>query len=399
MNKILEDSRGLFGKKELFNYILKHGPVSKNDISSHYTVSVTTASRILRELVNAGLVSKVDFGESIGGRKPALWEVIASSFYSIGVNLAPDKLEIILIDLSARIIDKHVFEDVNSDKNPREIVGIVIRSIKETQANYKRKIVGVGISTHGPLDRKNGIILEPLMIDKVQWENVPIREMIQREIDLPVFIDNRSRVGALSELWHGNAKNMRNVLFIITDYGIGAGIIANGKLLGDDIDITGSLGNMIINIDQATSNTETKGRLEDYATLQAMINMACNDMKKGKKSLLFEYSNGKPDNVVFDDICRGVEEGDPLCRKIVTDAATAFGIGLANFCSIIHPEIAVLGGEIIDKCGLYFDIGTAIAEKYIYPKVYNPIPYVKSKFDENAICIGAAIQVFNNFLE
>ncbi|BDR57575.1 ROK family protein [Xylocopilactobacillus apicola] len=47
------------------------------------------------------------------------------------------------------------------------------------------------------------------------FHNLPIRDELQRRLQLPVTIENDANCSAIAELSVGAAKNLQNVLFIV----------------------------------------------------------------------------------------------------------------------------------------------------------------------------------------
>lgn len=86
---------------------------------------------------------------------------------------------------------------------------------------------------------------------------------------------------------------------------------------------------------------------------------------------------------------------DPLATEIVTQAATYFGIGLANLLNVLHPEKVVLGGPLMNANDLFFYTATqtAIRKTYHYPQYQ--VMFSKGSYGDEALAIGAAFMILD----
>lgn len=389
-------------KKNILSLIRRKGPINKNDLGQIVGVSFPTISKIINELLEIGLIKIKQQGESRGGRKPLLYSVDGSSCLAIGVVIGDVKLEVILMNFNSDILKIFSFPK-KKGMSPSQVVSIIheaIDAMYEKNRSMSNKILGIGIATAGPLDRRKGIILNSTIFPSDLWNYVPICEMLKQRTSLPVFLENRARVAALAEQWYGIAKNIDNLVFIHSSYGIGAGIITNGRLIEGKVDVTGSLGHMIIDIKRTRNNKKKEiGSLLEYSTIYSMLDRAVKAIKENKKTILTDYIGDDLERLSFNHICQGAIEKDKLCLEIIQDAAWAFGIALSNFFNLLWPQVIVLGGEIIDKCDLFFGMATETARKFIYPNTFHDIIFEKSSLSEHIIAIGAATQVFDHYFE
>ncbi len=395
---LIAERKKLYG--QIIDLIRKKGSLDKKELGRLIGVSFPTISKIIGDLLRNGIIEIKEKGKSSGGRKPDIYSLNETAFLSIGVVIGSVDVQVILMNLKADVLESYTFTRVDG-MSPSEVVQCIHKAVGSIYRNKKeavQNILGIGIATAGPLDRKAGIILNQNVIPAELWEYVPICNMITQKIDLPLFLENKSRAGALAEQWFGIAKNTENLVFIHADYGIGAGIITNGRLIEGKIDVTGSLNYMIIEMTRMGEDTDFLGRLKEYSTIYAIVAETRKALKSGRKSMLRELINEDIEKLSFDHICRGVLEKDKLSLSVMRRAGCAFGIAISNFINLFWPEEVILGGTTIDKCPLFFDLATETARKYIYPPAFKEnVDFKKSSFSEKVIAIGAATQVFNYY--
>jgi predicted NBD/HSP70 family sugar kinase len=368
-------------------------------MSQQLGVSFPTISKFINELLDDRLIREDRLGESTGGRKPVRYALNGSAYCSYGAAIGRKLIQIALIDLDACVIES-INHEMRTHTKPEEAVSKIHESIQSLESRHRSsrgRVMGLGVAANGPLDRKNGIILDPVHYP-AGWSNVPVVEMLKRETNLPILFENQARAAALAEQWYGAARNLDNLAYILVGTGIGVGLVTNGSLIMSEVDITGALGNMVIRFDRALGN-RNEGKLEDYASIYAICQRVESAVKEGRKSLVAEYTRGACVNLEFRHVLRAYREGDALCREVMAEAAKAFGVALANFITFTRPGKVILGGEIIEGCNDFLHLAVDTAEAYIFPKSKNRIEFVHSALGQHSFVVGAATLVFNHFLD
>ncbi|TCL57463.1 putative NBD/HSP70 family sugar kinase [Hydrogenispora ethanolica] len=387
-------------EKYMFQLIRRYGPISKVDLSQMTQVTFATISRMVEDFLKSGLIVAKEIGGSTGGRKPQLYAIKDTAFYAVGVKISRKRFEMILMNLDGIIVDTVSFP-LTAEFTP-DAVALKIRDVIEdfkARREIAGKLLGIGIAAIGPLDRKSGIILKPHDFPVSGWVNVPLAELVKKATGLPVFLDNKARAGVLGESWYGNAKNLDNVVYIYAEHGIGCGHIINGNLVGGVNDITGSLGHMIIDIHGNRCVCGHRGCLETYSSSYSMVNQAIRLVEEGQKSLITDYIDGDLSKLQFSHICQAVAAGDTLCVELVTKAAWALGVALANFINLILPNMIVLGGETILHCPTFYEVAVNTAIETTYPNPARDLQFERASLGDRAEVIGAATQVFSHYLD
>lgn len=362
--------------------VRKKGPISKKDLSLEFKASLTTIARLLNELIADGLVREVNYGKSEGGRRPALFAVDGSHCVSFGISISRDRLEMILLNLNGSVlINREYWYD--NDTNVQKIVDQVCSFLREPlEKNYT--VLGAGISTFGPLDRRHGIILTPRHTRIRGWANIPICQLIKRNTGVNVMLENHTRAIALAEQWFGGGKGYASVAHIHVDDGIGASTSNGPDTRDKENDLTGAIGGMIIDLNAALDhNDEVAGTLEDYASIEAMIEQAACRMGGGMQA-----------GFDFRTIVEAYIRNDAAIREIVNRAAVVLGMGLANYVSLVCPDVVILGGATITMLPDFFDIAVETTIQHLERRNIRRPLFQKTTLARMASCIGAATQVF-----
>ncbi|MBN2707813.1 MAG: ROK family protein [Calditrichaceae bacterium] len=225
----------------------------------------------------------------------------------------------------------------------KTVVKDIILTIKQSIENAKinsRHIKAVGIGAPGAVDVKRNIILKA---PNLGWENIKINKLIEKELNIPVYLDNDVNLGVLGEQQYGAARNSKDVVGVFWGTGIGGGLVLNGKIYHGYSFTAGEIGHMVISSDGKLCNCGNRGCLESYAGKWAISRdwfeyHNKTDKKPGKYALL----KSKMIKKTFAD-------NDPFMTELINNACNMIGITLASVVNLLNPQTIVLGGGMIES--------------------------------------------------
>lgn len=142
----------------------------------------------------------------------------------IGIDIGGTNVRVALVDETG-IVDI-VREPCKSDRTEKEILNHILELIRKMIHN--NDVEGIGIGVPSAIDIERGIIYNVSNIPA--WKEVHIKEYFEKELGIPVFVNNDANCFALGEKYYGKAKGFDNVLGVILGTGVGSGVIINGKL-------------------------------------------------------------------------------------------------------------------------------------------------------------------------
>jgi len=240
------------------------------------------------------------------------------------------------------------------------------------------QIAGIGAATPGPLNNQTGVIYSPPNLPG--WNSVPLRDIFQKNYNLPIFIENDANAAGLGEYMFGAGRGSKDMIYLTISTGIGGGIIIDGKIIEGASGTAGELGHMTIDTHAGRCTCGNIGCLEYLASGTAIARYANQAIAEGQGAELLAFANTMlenpttvPDQAALpiedpntrpldeqDDlggkvgplrvnartVARAAEAGIPLARAILTRAAEALGVGLVNIIHIFNPDIIILGGGV-----------------------------------------------------
>ncbi|AGC67748.1 xylose repressor XylR [Thermoclostridium stercorarium subsp. stercorarium DSM 8532] len=376
--------------KQIYQYIYRYGAVTRSEIERHTGFPMSTLVRAMNSLESNGLIYASETGESELGRKPRIYRICPDAGYIIAVDITRTYTQVALLDLELNILNSRTF-GMYSSNTPDETIGRIIEIINEFISPLdKGKILGIGLGVVGPVDKENGVILNPEHFSASGWKNVSIKKILQEKTGFPVYIDDGANAAVLAEFRKGCGRHHHNIAYLIAGVGLRLGIIVNGKLLERQT----YFGHTVIDKNGKDCICGKKGCLEEYFSLNVLLEEFIDEIKKGKSSIILEKVDYDLSSISFDHFCEAAKSGDVLANDILRKAAGNLAVGLGNLICILNPEIIVLGGTVFRKCPQLKTYVESEVSKHCPSTVFS-----NGELGENAVIIGAGSLVLEDYIE
>ena len=218
-------------------------------------------------------------------------------------------------------------------------------------------------------------------------DDIPLKSAFQKEFNVQVNIENDSRAMAYGEFMELGKKADPNLIFINISWGLGMGIITDGKLYYGKSGYSGELGHFPALNNDIICRCGKVGCLETGASGSALHRMMVEKLKQGHSSSLLKIYQQKGD-IELDEILNAVEEGDVLAIDCIGKVGDTLGRGIAGVLNIFNPGLVVIGGRlIVGKDYLLLPIKTAV-NRLSLSKVSSDTSIVLSKLDRKAASVG-----------
>lgn len=251
--------------------IATHFGLSRTQLASITGLSKMSISNIVSELIASRYIAEFENQKEAtsSGRKPLSLKLSDHSPCICGMLIERDFLQIALGDLSGTLILPPV--NVPLDSNALcsdEVIQYLYQAFMTLKDSTRRDIIAIGISSIGPLDSKNGLILRPPFFHNI--EIMPIVSEITKLTEIPTYLMNESNAGALAEKLYGDASGVSNFLYLHITNGIGAGVVLDNKLYDGEFGQNGGLGHTSINFAGPRCECGNAGCLELYANIKQL---------------------------------------------------------------------------------------------------------------------------------
>jgi len=279
---------------------------------------------------------------------------LLSGQYVIGVDLGGTKIYTALAGEDGRILAELKIP-TGAEKGLQNVVdGIVdsVEQVRKTAAATPDAVSALALGAPGPLDTKGGIIH---YAPNLRWRNIPIRQILEERIGIPVLLDNDANLAALGEHVFGAGRGVANMVYITVSTGVGGGLILGGKLYRGVTDEAGEIGHMTIQPYGPLCSCGNRGCLEAVASGTAIAREARDLVARGAGQVILVAAEGDPGKIDAAVVASAAAGGDPEAVSIITGAAGSLGTGIANILNLLNPSLVILGGGVMETGALIWE--------------------------------------------
>src|SRR5215216_6313761 len=329
----------------VLTHLRQNAPISRAALAEMTGLNRATITRLVRELMEHGFVRETGFQSLRAERPSILLQLDPDAGCIIGAEIEIKFGSAILTDLSARIlwhqeIDFEDSEDQNAILN--STAGLIRQAyIKAGETN--RQILGLGMSLPGLVDVSSGVLL---FAPNMRWSDVPVKQWLEKEFNIPIYVDNKANMAALAESYFGAARDSNYVLYINITAGVGSGIVLNQRILPGASGLAGEVGHMTINPNGPQCNCGSYGCWETYVSALAVFRRVREAILDGAKSDLAEGIQDGFERITVPLMVEAARRGDQVALAAFQETGFYLGVGLANLINTFNPQKVVLGGYV-----------------------------------------------------
>ena len=379
-------------KKKILNLLYQFDSLSGTSISSKLGVSFPTALTLLNELTELKFVETFGTGVSSGGRKPNMYRLSNDSIYVIACELGRYKAKMTIYNPHNQPVTSIItFEtNIDDDELVEKIYSNALNLIQEFEIDENR-IYGLGLNMPGLIDEIKGI---NYTIKNEEYRNV--KERLEDRFGKMVYVNNDARMQAYGEYIFGSAKGHLNAVVINWNWGIGMGMILNGKLYNGSTGFAGELSHTKFVDEGDLCICGKRGCLETVASSIFLVNNAVKGIEENVVSQLTLGFKNRLNELQPEDVINAAKSGDEFAISLLNKIGSALGKGLSVTVQLLNPEIIVLGG-VISKANRF--VLTAIQQslnKYCLDKISSNVKIVISENWEQAGLLGVSAMLFQH---
>ncbi|XP_064236081.1 bifunctional UDP-N-acetylglucosamine 2-epimerase/N-acetylmannosamine kinase isoform X3 [Aotus nancymaae] len=269
---------------------------------------------------------------------------ILETLSALAVDLGGTNLRVAIVSMKGEIVKKYT---QFNPKTYEERINLILQMCVEAAAEAVKlncRILGVGISTGGRVNPREGIVLHSTKLIQ-EWNSVDLRTPLSDTLHLPVWVDNDGNCAALAERKFGQGKGLENFVTLITGTGIGGGIIHQHELIHGSSFCAAELGHLVVSLDGPDCSCGSHGCIEAYASGMALQREA----KKlhDEDLLLVEGMSVPKDEAVGAlHLIQAAKLGNAKAQSILRTAGTALGLGVVNILHTMNPSLVILSGVL-----------------------------------------------------
>ncbi len=246
------------------------------------------------------------------------------------------------------------------------------------------EVRGIGVGFPGPMDVERGIVFNPPNLKG--WQEVPLKDVLEKEMNRPVVLENDANAAALGEYWKGAGRGTGSLVCLTLGTGVGGGVVLDGKVWHGAKGIAGEIGHMTLVKNGRSCGCGNRGCLEAYGSSRGVI---------ATMQELLERHRIKPkEAITVEAMGKWARAGDSglggLAQRAIREAGISLGIAIANVANLLNPEIFVLSGGVTNLGEYLFGPLRDEVNKRALPKAVEGLKIVKAVLGDNAGVTGAA---------
>ena len=310
--------------KKILQLIGKGQQLTKLDIAYTLKISIPTVTTNINELKQEGIIEEIESDIYTGGRKPKVIKLIPDSRISIGMSITKSKVVVVIMNLLEEVMlikDKECQGGILSDyiQQGKELIQEAIEEL-----NIKEEsILGVGISIPGTLNQKLGVIEQTNM----GYKEISL-DHIYDLFNTTVYVENEANLSLLAEKSIRKYDDLKNLLYIGINEGLGGGIFVNGDLFTGTSGRAGEFGHMRF-IEKETGKSY---RVEDQIST---------------RSLVQHYEQKTGENIEsFSNFEKLVKTQNRVATEILMDSIEILLMTIYNLTMVVDIQEIIIGGKV-----------------------------------------------------
>jgi glucokinase len=304
--------------------------------------------------------------------------------YAIGVDFGGTSVKIALVDergnlkSQERIITEHVKD---RDEWLAKITGAIGKLRGATP------IVGVGVGVPGFVDYERGFIHD--LANVPGWTGVPLADLLEARVHVPVRIDNDVNAMALGECTFGAGRTYQHAVFVTLGTGVGGALLINNQLYRGAHSMAGEIGHISIDMNGRAS-PQGKGGLEQYVGNRRIVERAVEALEKGRASMIDALCRGDRSQITPKTIKDAAAKGDALAMEILDFVTDAIACAFSSIAYTIQPQAFIIGGGVAQEAEMMFDLIRRHLQERLSPHFYKQLEIKPAELGPDAGMIGCA---------
>lgn len=379
-------------QRALLHQFILRGRQTIAELAQNLAVSVPFVTKALNELIALGWVCEVGRKENYARRAPRLYYLNATKGYFLGIDMGHHWLSFRISDFCGTMVYEHTRVPFYYEDSPTcfdHLLSIVLDFLHATPLSA-RQICSACMTVGGRVNPEAGTAYNIFTsLDGA------LADALTQGLGIETTIDNDTRCMTYGEWLQGCCQGLRHVVFVNVSWGIGIGIIIDGKLYAGRSGYAGEMGHMHCYNNDIICHCGKTGCMETETSGVALQRKVMQRLRDGQVSIL---SNTPEDELSLQAILDAIQREDVLCIDVLQEVAAELGKNLAGMINIFNPEMLVIGGEL-STTGDYLlrPIQMGI-KKYSLNKVSEDSIIALSSLTDCAGLVGACLTARSRYL-
>lgn len=369
----------------VYRLIDQLGPVSRIDLSRLAQLAPASITKIVREMVEAHLVQETEIQEPGSRGRPAVGlKVETDAWHYLSLRLSRGELFLSLRDLSSRLVVEESLPLALVDEQP--LLARIINHIDTFFTRHQDKLerlTSIAITLPGIVDTEHGIVHRMPFYEDVK--DMPLGEALENHTGVPVFLQHDISAWTMAEALFGASRGARDVIQVVIDHYVGAGVITDGRLLHAGSSSLVEIGHTQVDPYGKRCYCGNHGCLETIASIDSVLELAQLRMSQSMSSMLHQ----QPLSVEW--LCQAARQGDLLAKDIITGVGANIGRILAIMVNLFNPQKILIGSPLSAASEVLFPAIAECIRQQALPAYSQHISVESTQFTNQGTMAGAAL--------
>ncbi|MDA3131208.1 MULTISPECIES: sugar metabolism global transcriptional regulator Mlc [Enterobacteriaceae] len=368
----------------VYRLIDQLGPVSRIDLSRLAQLAPASITKIVREMIEAHLVQETEIQEPGSRGRPAVGLMVETeAWHYLSVRINRGEINLALRDLSSKLVVEEQLALPQQDQQP--LLERIIAHIDQFFIRHQQKLerlTAIAITLPGIIDTENGVVHRMPFYDV---QEMPLGPALENRTGVPVFIQHDISAWTMAESLFGASRGARDVIQVVIDHNVGAGVVTDGRLLHAGSSSLVEIGHTQVDPYGKRCYCGNHGCLETIASIDSVLELAQQRMNQSMGSML----HGQPLNV--DTLCEAALKGDLLARDIIVGVGTNVGRILAIMVNLFNPQKILIGSPLNRASDILFPAIADCIRQQALPAYSRNTVVESTQFTNQGTMAGAAL--------
>ncbi|SEG96662.1 Sugar kinase of the NBD/HSP70 family, may contain an N-terminal HTH domain [Nonomuraea solani] len=301
------------------------GPLSRSEMARELDLSPATVTQLTKELIGHGMLEELDLKPSRGGRPAQRLGLVGSAGRALGVKVTADHLVLVDVRLDGEVLGSWELPHDPAAPGALDHLADAVESVVQEISGVP-PLLGVGVGVPGSVDDQAvGTVNAPTL----GWQAMPVGERLRRRLNLPVLVENDVNALAAAERLYGRGRTHRDFLVVTIGRGVGAAIVADGRVYRGARGGAGEFGHLPVDPEGPPCGCGARGCLEAFVGSAGLLAAARTKTTAEGLAALGRAAAG----------------GDGGAREVFAEAGAILGRATAGLINVVDPEFVVVLGE------------------------------------------------------
>jgi len=368
----------------VYRLIDHFGPISRIELSKRAQLAPASITKIVREMLDAHLVQETEFQEAGSRGRPAIGLLLDTlAWHYLAVRIQPGHITLTLRDLSSRALQEERLPLIVGPDKPllQELLELIDAFFIRHQKKLER-LTAIAITLPGLINAASGVVHR---IPGYDIEDMPLGETLSQRSGVPVFVQHDISAWTLAESLFGASRGAQDVIQIVIDETVGAGVITGGQLLHKSGRALVEIGHTQIDPYGQQCYCGNHGCLETVASIGSLLNLAKLRLPTQPESRL----HAAP--LTIETLCQAAQQGDRLATDVIAGVGHHIGRMLAMMVNIFNPRQILIGSPLNQAADVLFPAVSSTIRQQALPAYSDEIQLAPTVFNDPGTLGAAAL--------